>query len=79
MYHHYINLSYKFVLNDFTITVFKVQQDDINDNLLAKKIAEKIGESPGISYTEIASKALDRGRTSLAIKVGWKNIFVSLH
>ena len=79
MYHHYINLSYTFMLNDFTITVFKVQQDDINDNLLAKKIAEKIGESPGISYTEIASKALDRGRTSLAIKVGWKNIFVSLH
>ena len=67
------------MLNKFTVTLFKVQQDDIDDNLLAKKIAEKIGESPGISYTEIASKALDRGRSSLAIKVCWKNILVSLY
>jgi len=48
---------------------YKVQQDNINDRELAESIAEKLGDTPGISYTEIASKALDRGRTALAIKL----------
>lgn len=48
---------------------YKVQQDNIDDDQIAKSIAEKVGDSPGISYTEIASKALDRGRTALAIKL----------
>eukprot|EP00794_Sanderia_malayensis_P003165 gene3165-3634_t len=47
----------------------KVQQIDIDDEQLAREIAAKLGDSPGISYTEIASNALDRGRTALAIKV----------
>ncbi|XP_057293833.1 vacuolar protein sorting-associated protein 16 homolog [Hydractinia symbiolongicarpus] len=48
---------------------YKVQQDNIDDNDIAKSIADKLGDTPGISYTEIASKALDRGRTALAIKL----------
>lgn len=50
-------------------TILQVQQDNIDDNEIAKSIADKLGDTPGISYTEIASKALDRGRTALAIKV----------
>ena len=48
-------------------------QTDIDDDQLAKAIAAKLGDTPGISYTEIASKALDGGRTALAIKVSILN------
>eukprot|EP00112_Aurelia_sp_Birch-Aquarium-sp1_P019595 Seg4875.2 transcript_id=Seg4875.2/GoldUCD/mRNA.D3Y31 product="Vacuolar protein sorting-associated protein 16" protein_id=Seg4875.2/GoldUCD/D3Y31 len=47
----------------------KVQQTDIDDEQLAKEIAAKLGDTPGISYIEIASNALDQGRTALAIKL----------
>ena len=46
-----------------------MQQTDIDDEQLAREIAAKLGDTPGISYTEIASNALDQGRTALAIKV----------
>ena len=41
----------------------------MDDDQLAKNIAEKLGDTPGISYTEIATKAFERGKTALAIKV----------
>ena len=59
-----INYQSMFVLN-----VLQVQQTDIDDEQLAREIAAKLGDTPGISYTEIASNALDQGRTALAIKV----------
>ena len=77
MYHHYINLSYKFMLNDFTITVFKVQQDDINDNLLAKKIAEKLERAQGFPTQRLLQKHwIVVGLHSLSRLVG--RIFLSL-
>ena len=39
------------------------------DEEIAHAINSKLGETAGISYTEIASKALECGRTELAIKV----------
>jgi hypothetical protein len=46
-----------------------VQQTNKDDDDIAQAIAKKLGDTPGISYTEIASKALECGRTQLAIKV----------
>lgn len=48
---------------------YKVQQTNKDDEDIAQAIAAKLGDAPGISYTEIASKALDCGRTQLAIKL----------
>ena len=42
---------------------------DNEDEQCAKCISDKLGNTSGISYTEIASKALDKGRTALAIKL----------
>jgi len=47
----------------------KVQQSNIDDELLAKEIAAKLGDTPGISYIDIAYKALDQGKKSLAVKL----------
>ena len=41
----------------------------MDDELLAKEIAAKLGDAPGISYIDIAYKALDQGKKSLAVKV----------
>lgn len=46
-----------------------MQQDTVDDDQLAKEIAERLGDTPGISYTEIATKAFERGKTAIAIKV----------
>ena len=46
-----------------------VQQANVDDEEIARAINFKLGETPGISYSEIASKAMDCGRTHLAIKV----------
>ena len=42
---------------------------DVEDDSIAWAIAEKLGDTPGVSYSEIANKALECGRTELAIKV----------
>ena len=47
----------------------EVQQANVDDEEIACTINFKLGETPGISYSEIASKAVDCGRTHLAIKV----------
>ena len=47
----------------------EVQQANVDDEEIARAINSKLGETPGISYSEIASKAVDCGRTHLAIKV----------
>ncbi|XP_068100938.1 vacuolar protein sorting-associated protein 16 homolog isoform X2 [Hyperolius riggenbachi] len=48
---------------------YKVQQADKTDEEVAQAINQKLGETAGISYAEIASKAYDCGRTELAIKL----------
>ncbi|CAB3999378.1 vacuolar sorting-associated 16 homolog [Paramuricea clavata] len=48
---------------------YKVQQTNKDDEDIAQAIAAKLGDTPGISYTEIASKALDCGRTQLTIRL----------
>lgn len=48
---------------------YKVQQDTVDEHQLAREIAEKLGNTPGISYTEIATKAYERGKSALAIKL----------
>ena len=47
----------------------QVQQANVDDEEIARAINSKLGETLGISYSEIASKAVDCGRTHLAIKV----------
>lgn len=48
---------------------YKVQQANVDDEEIARAISSKLGETPGISYSEIAAKAVDCGRTHLAIKL----------
>ncbi|KAM7425162.1 Vacuolar protein sorting-associated protein 16, partial [Porites harrisoni] len=51
------------------LACYKVQQANVDDEEIARAINSKLGETPGISYSEIASKAVDCGRTHLAIKL----------
>ncbi|NXT33386.1 VPS16 protein, partial [Pelecanoides urinatrix] len=48
---------------------YKVQQKDKSDEEVAHAINQKLGDTPGISYSEIAARAYDCGRTELAIKL----------
>ncbi|KAL5009442.1 hypothetical protein ScPMuIL_011747 [Solemya velum] len=48
---------------------YKVQQKSENDEAIARAIAQKLGDTPGVSYSEIASQAVDCGRTDLAIRL----------
>ncbi|XP_044284736.1 vacuolar protein sorting-associated protein 16 homolog isoform X1 [Varanus komodoensis] len=48
---------------------YKVQQKDKSDEEVAQAINQKLGDTPGISYSEIAARAYDCGRPELAIKV----------
>ncbi|XP_078515863.1 vacuolar protein sorting-associated protein 16 homolog [Lissotriton helveticus] len=48
---------------------YKVQQKEKSDEEVAQAINQKLGDTPGISYSEIASKAFDCGRSELAIKL----------
>ncbi|NXJ37534.1 VPS16 protein, partial [Ciconia maguari] len=48
---------------------FQVQQKDKSDEEVAHAINQKLGDTPGISYSEIAARAYDCGRTELAIKL----------
>lgn len=53
----------------FEYSILQVKQSQLDREQVAREIAEKLGRSPGVSYTEIAKKAADFGRTQLAIKV----------
>ena len=48
----------------------KVSQTDVEDDRIAVMIKTKLGDTPGISYAEIARCAIKAGRPGLAIKVG---------
>lgn len=48
---------------------YKVKHSKYPIEQIARDIARKIGETKGVSYTEIAKKAADCGRRDLAIKI----------
>lgn len=48
---------------------YKVQQKAEQDEALAHAISQKLGDTPGVSYSEIASKAMECGREELAIRL----------
>ncbi|XP_049834347.1 vacuolar protein sorting-associated protein 16 homolog [Schistocerca gregaria] len=48
---------------------YKVKQTQLDREQVAREIAEKLGDTPGVSYSDIAIKAADCGRTQLAIKL----------
>ncbi|XP_068612430.1 vacuolar protein sorting-associated protein 16 homolog [Brachionichthys hirsutus] len=47
----------------------KVQQKDLSDEAIARAVCLKVGDSPGVSYSHVAAKAYECGRTELAIKL----------
>lgn len=46
-----------------------MQQKDLSDEAIARAVCVKVADSPGVSYSDIAAKAYECGRTELAIKV----------
>lgn len=48
---------------------YKVLQKNEDDEDIARAIQQKLGDTPGVSYSEIASQALDCGRTELAVRL----------
>ena len=56
------------VLNSMSLLT-QVQQTNIDDEAVARSIALKLGDTPGVSYSEIANKAIECGRTQLAVRV----------
>lgn len=48
---------------------FKVRQQDKNEEQIANDIANKLQHYSGVSYAEIANKAIEYGRKNLAIKL----------
>ncbi|XP_049789392.1 vacuolar protein sorting-associated protein 16 homolog isoform X2 [Schistocerca nitens] len=49
--------------------LIRVKQTQLDREQVAREIAEKLGDTPGVSYSDIAIKAADCGRTQLAIKL----------
>jgi hypothetical protein len=49
--------------------VYQVQQSGGDDEMLARAITEKLSDTSGVSYSEIASHALECGKIDLAIRV----------
>lgn len=66
-------ISTKFNSFIFTFDCFvyfaQVQQKYESDEAIAHAISQKLGDTPGVSYSEIACKATECGRDELAIKV----------
>ncbi|KAI7815095.1 vacuolar protein sorting-associated protein [Rhyzopertha dominica] len=48
---------------------YKVSQTHLDEEVIAREIANKLGYAPGISYSEIANTAAEFGRKKLAIKL----------
>ncbi|XP_035827127.1 vacuolar protein sorting-associated protein 16 homolog [Aplysia californica] len=48
---------------------FKVQQKHEDEEKLARAISQKLLDVPGVSFSEIASQALEHGRKQLAVKL----------
>lgn len=48
-----------------------MKQLKLDPDQSAREIADKLGRSAGVSYTDIAKEAILNGKTELAIKVWW--------
>lgn len=48
---------------------YKVQQREESDEVIARAVSMRLADAAGISYSEIATKAYESGRTELAIKL----------
>ncbi|OXU24054.1 hypothetical protein TSAR_010562, partial [Trichomalopsis sarcophagae] len=48
---------------------YKVKQTSLDKEQIAEEIADKLGYTPGVSYSDIAVRAADCGRKQLAIKL----------
>ncbi|BFZ22188.1 hypothetical protein BsWGS_25227 [Bradybaena similaris] len=48
---------------------FKVQQKHEDEEKLARAISQKLMDVPGVSFSEIASQALEHGRKQLAVRL----------
>ncbi|XP_052092868.1 vacuolar protein sorting-associated protein 16 homolog isoform X1 [Mytilus californianus] len=48
---------------------YKVKQKNQDDEIIARAIAQKLGDTPGVSYSEVANEALECGREELAIRL----------
>ncbi len=57
----------------------QVQQTSVDDESIARAIAQKLGDTPGVSYSEVANRAIECGRTELAIRVRGRPSLVSVH
>lgn len=57
----------------------QVQQKGENDEDVARAIAKKMGDTPGVSYSDIAGKALEVGRPDLAIRVNVYLLWLKFH
>lgn len=57
------------------VALFQVENSKAPDHKIAASVQEKLGETSGVSYSEIASRAIERGRKELAILVSdqWLN------
>lgn len=49
--------------------MLQVQQKHMEEDQLARVISQKLLERPGVSFSDIASVALEHGRKVLAVKV----------
>ena len=48
---------------------YKIKQSDYDEEQLALTLAQKLGNTPGVSYSEVANYAIERGKTDLAIRL----------
>ena len=52
----------------------QVKQKNQDDESIARAIGLQLGDTPGVSYREIADEALECGREELAIRVSTTHI-----
>ncbi|KAI3365893.1 hypothetical protein L3Q82_000872 [Scortum barcoo] len=51
------------------VLIDRCSRKDLSDEAIARAVCVKVGDSPGVSYSHIAAKAYECGRTELAIKL----------
>ena len=48
---------------------YKIQQSSSDEEQLAKSLAQKLGDTPGVSYSDVANHAIECGKNDLAIRL----------
>ena len=48
---------------------YKIQQSNTDEEQLARCLAEKLGNTPGVSYSDVANHAIEYGKNDLAIRL----------